>query len=193
MAPMTSPPALTVTTLPTFPLAEARRLVEAALAEDLGWGDVTTEAVVGAGRPARGDLVVKAAGVITGLPVAALVCTTVDPAIAVTPLVADGTSVTPGTTVAQVRGPAGSLLRAERVALNFLQRLSGIATLTARYVAAIVAAMKKNGVPVEYVVFPDEGHGFIKKENEIRGYGAVLAFLDQHLKGVAPAGGVAAN
>jgi dipeptidyl aminopeptidase/acylaminoacyl peptidase len=57
----------------------------------------------------------------------------------------------------------------------------------------IVAAMKKNGVPVEYVVFPDEGHGFIKKENEIRGYGAVLAFLDKHLKGVAPAGGAAAN
>ena len=51
----------------------------------------------------------------------------------------------------------------------------------------------KNGVPVEYVVFPDEGHGFIKKENEIRGYGAVLAFLDKHLKSVAPAGGAAAN
>jgi protease II len=46
----------------------------------------------------------------------------------------------------------------------------------------IVAAAKKNGVPVEYIVFPDEGHGFVKKENEIRGYGAVLAFLDRHLK-----------
>ncbi len=51
----------------------------------------------------------------------------------------------------------------------------------------IIAAMKKNNVPVEYIVFPDEGHGFVKKENEIRGYGAVLAFLDKHLKGVAPA------
>ena len=47
----------------------------------------------------------------------------------------------------------------------------------------IVAAAKKNGVPVEYIVFPDEGHGFVKKENEIRGYSAMLAFLDQHLKG----------
>jgi dipeptidyl aminopeptidase/acylaminoacyl peptidase len=50
----------------------------------------------------------------------------------------------------------------------------------------IVAAAKKNGVPVEYVVFPDEGHGFVKKENQIRGYSGVLAFLDQHLKGEKP-------
>jgi dipeptidyl aminopeptidase/acylaminoacyl peptidase len=50
----------------------------------------------------------------------------------------------------------------------------------------IVAAAKKNGVPVEYVVFPDEGHGFVKKENEIRGYSGILAFLDQHLKGEKP-------
>jgi dipeptidyl aminopeptidase/acylaminoacyl peptidase len=46
----------------------------------------------------------------------------------------------------------------------------------------IVAAVKKNNVPVEYVVFPDEGHGFVKRENEIRGYRAVLEFLDKHLK-----------
>jgi dipeptidyl aminopeptidase/acylaminoacyl peptidase len=50
----------------------------------------------------------------------------------------------------------------------------------------IVAAARKNGVPVEYVVFPDEGHGFVKKENEIRGYSGILAFLDQHLKGEKP-------
>lgn len=48
----------------------------------------------------------------------------------------------------------------------------------------IVAAMKKNNIPVEYIVFPDEGHGFVKKENEIKGYGAILAFLDKHLKGM---------
>jgi dipeptidyl aminopeptidase/acylaminoacyl peptidase len=50
----------------------------------------------------------------------------------------------------------------------------------------IVAAAKKNGVPVEYIVFPDEGHGFVKKENEIRGYSGILAFLDTHLKGEKP-------
>ena len=49
----------------------------------------------------------------------------------------------------------------------------------------IVAAVKKNGVPVEYVIFDDEGHGFVKKANELRGYKAVLDFLDKHLKGVA--------
>jgi dipeptidyl aminopeptidase/acylaminoacyl peptidase len=46
----------------------------------------------------------------------------------------------------------------------------------------IVAAAKKNGVPVEYIVFPDEGHGFVKKDNEIKGYGGVIAFLDKYLK-----------
>ena len=53
----------------------------------------------------------------------------------------------------------------------------------------IVAAAKKNGVPVEYVVFPDEGHGFVKKENEIRGYTAILAFLDKHLREATPGKG----
>lgn len=47
----------------------------------------------------------------------------------------------------------------------------------------VVAAVKKNNVPVEYIVFPDEGHGFVKKENEIKGYGQILQFLDKHLKG----------
>jgi dipeptidyl aminopeptidase/acylaminoacyl peptidase len=47
----------------------------------------------------------------------------------------------------------------------------------------IVAAVKKNGVPVEYIVFPDEGHGFTKKKNQIEGYGAILKFLDKYLKG----------
>jgi nicotinate-nucleotide pyrophosphorylase (carboxylating) len=126
--------------LPALSVREMRLVVEAALVEDLAWGDVTTDSVVGpvgGGRPARGDLLVKGDGVLAGLPVAALVFTTVDPAVAVTPLVADGTPVTPGTVVAQVHGPAGSLLRAERVALNLLQRLSGIASVTARYVAAV--------------------------------------------------------
>jgi dipeptidyl aminopeptidase/acylaminoacyl peptidase len=47
----------------------------------------------------------------------------------------------------------------------------------------MVEAMQKNNVPVNYIVFPDEGHGFVKKENEIRGYGSILAFLDEYLKG----------
>ena len=51
----------------------------------------------------------------------------------------------------------------------------------------VVEAVKKNNVPVEYVVFPDEGHGFVKKENEIKGYGQILQFLDKYLKGEPPA------
>jgi dipeptidyl aminopeptidase/acylaminoacyl peptidase len=50
-----------------------------------------------------------------------------------------------------------------------------------------VAAVRKKGIPVEYVLFPDEGHGFVKKENEIRGYTRVLEFLDRHLRGTPPA------
>jgi dipeptidyl aminopeptidase/acylaminoacyl peptidase len=50
----------------------------------------------------------------------------------------------------------------------------------------IVAAVKKNNVPVEYVIFPDEGHGFVKKENEIKAYGQILTFLDKYLKGLEP-------
>ena len=56
----------------------------------------------------------------------------------------------------------------------------------------IVASVKKNGVPVEYVVFPDEGHGFTKKKNQIEGWRAILAFLDKYLKGAPPAGAKAA-
>jgi dipeptidyl aminopeptidase/acylaminoacyl peptidase len=57
----------------------------------------------------------------------------------------------------------------------------------------IVAAAKKNGVPVEYIVFPDEGHGFTKKKNQIEGYGAILKFLDKYLKGPSAAAPAAAK
>jgi dipeptidyl aminopeptidase/acylaminoacyl peptidase len=57
----------------------------------------------------------------------------------------------------------------------------------------IVAAAKKNGVPVEYLVFADEGHGFVKKENEIKGYSAVIAFLDRYLKAPTTGSGSATN
>ncbi len=113
------------------------RLVEAALAEDLPWGDLTTDNLIPAGVMARADAVVKAEGVIAGLPVFERVFTRLDPQVRVTACRQDGMPVRPGEVVAVVEGPARSLLRAERVALNFLQRLSGIATLTSRYVAAV--------------------------------------------------------
>jgi nicotinate-nucleotide pyrophosphorylase (carboxylating) len=113
------------------------RLIDLALAEDIGGGDITSMLTVAAGRQARGRLLAKAAGVISGLEVAGEVFRRVNPAIVFTPLVADAEAVAAKTLIATVEGPARSLLAGERVALNLLQRLSGVATLTARYVEAI--------------------------------------------------------
>lgn len=112
-------------------------IVDLALAEDIGAGDVTTLATVPPETRARATMLVKAEGVISGLAVADFAFRRVDPAVTFSRLVADGTRVTPGTIVAEVSGPARSLLTAERVALNFVQRLSGVATLTARFVDAV--------------------------------------------------------
>jgi len=108
-----------------------------ALAEDIGGGDITSTLTVAAGRRARGRLLAKAAGVVSGLEVAGEVFRRVDPTIVLTPLVADGDAVAAMTPIATVEGPARSVLAGERVALNLLQRLSGVATLTARYVDAV--------------------------------------------------------
>jgi nicotinate-nucleotide pyrophosphorylase (carboxylating) len=109
-------------------------IVDLALAEDIGTGDITTLSTVPPETEATGRLLAKQAGVISGLVVAAWVCQRVDPAIVFQPLVADGDRVTPMTAIARVSGPARSLLTAERTALNLLQRLSGVATVTATYV-----------------------------------------------------------
>lgn len=112
-------------------------IVERALREDLGSaGDVTSAAVVGAAETCRGRVVAKQAGLVAGLPVADRVFTAVDPGIRVRWAISDGSAVEPGTVVGHVDGPARSVLAAERVALNFLTHLSGIATLTRRFVDA---------------------------------------------------------
>ncbi len=116
---------------------ELRTLVAAALAEDVGRGDVTSDLLVPPEIPARAAFAARGAGVVAGLPLAALVFALIDPATRWEALVPDGTALTAGQTLAVVSGSARSLLRAERVALNFVQRLSGIATLTAQYVAAV--------------------------------------------------------
>jgi len=125
-------------TVPFEPLDPAlyREVVRRALAEDLGWGDVTTEATVDPAVRARGVILVKSDCVIAGLDVAAESFRQLDPAAAFTVHVADGSRCAPGTVAATVKGAAGAMLTAERTALNFLQRLSGIATLTRRFVDA---------------------------------------------------------
>jgi nicotinate-nucleotide pyrophosphorylase (carboxylating) len=124
--------------VPFAPLEPAlyREAVRRALAEDLGWGDVTTEATVNPSLRARGVILAKCDCVVAGLDVAAEAFRQLDPAAVFTQRVRDSARATRGTTVAEVRGSAAAMLTAERTALNFLQRLSGIATLTRRYVDA---------------------------------------------------------
>ncbi len=118
-------------------LRSARALIEMALAEDIGSGDITSAATIPPGTTAHGALVAKSDGILAGLPVVAEVLYAVDPSLVIHPLLAEGTPVTPGERLAEISGQARSLLTAERTALNFLQRLSGIATATARYVEAV--------------------------------------------------------
>lgn len=112
--------------------------VRAALEEDLGLtGDVTTFATIPEGVNAEAVFRARSDGIISGLQVAAAVFGELDEHIAFEPHCADGTRVAAGATLATVRGPARAILAGERVALNYLCRMSGIATLTAKYVAAV--------------------------------------------------------
>ena len=120
-----------------LPREIVRDIVARALAEDIGQGDLTTLALIPAGVLAEARLVMREAGVAAGLPVLTGVFEAVDPSLDVTLRVADGDQVAAGAILAVVRGSARSILSGERVALNFIQRLCGIATLTARYVAAV--------------------------------------------------------
>ncbi|MGC8838327.1 MAG: carboxylating nicotinate-nucleotide diphosphorylase [Anaerolineae bacterium] len=123
------------------PQAELQRAmadaVRRALEEDLGPGDVTSTWTLPPHQRARGTFVVKEEGVIAGLLVAREVFRQLDQEVVLTLWVEDGTPVTPGTAVAVVEGPAIPILSGERAALNFLQRMSGIATATRRYVEAV--------------------------------------------------------
>ena len=125
-------------TVPFQPLDPAlyREIVRRALAEDLGWGDVTTEATVAADVRAKGIILAKSPCVVAGLDVAAEVFTQLDPGCAFERRRQDGDRCEPGDIVADVHGGAAAMLTAERTALNFLQRLSGIATVTRRFVDA---------------------------------------------------------
>ena len=125
-----------MTTLPLEPLEPGtyREIVRRALAEDFGWGDVTTETIIDRDQKAHGTLVAKSRCVIAGLDIASEAFRQMDPGIAVTVHFGDGMMCEPGTIVADYRGHAAGMLTAERTALNFLQRLSGIATLTRQFV-----------------------------------------------------------
>lgn len=112
-------------------------IIARALAEDAPWGDVTSDAFLPEGVVATATLVAREPGILSGIEVVARVIELVDPATGFEALAADGQSFEAGEVLARIRGDARAVLRAERVALNLVQRMCGIATLTSRYVAAV--------------------------------------------------------
>ncbi|HEX6749768.1 MAG TPA: carboxylating nicotinate-nucleotide diphosphorylase [Longimicrobium sp.] len=177
------------TTLP----GEALWLIEAALAEDVGPGDFTTLWTVPAERRAVARIVAKAPGVIAGSEVAVEVFRRVDPSLAVKVVAGDGTAVSAGDEVMRISGPARSILTAERTALNFLQQLSGVATVTRRYVDAIAGT----GARVIDTRKTTPGMRWLEKAAVVAGGGAnhrgglydMVMIKDNH---IAAAGGITA-
>jgi nicotinate-nucleotide pyrophosphorylase (carboxylating) len=122
---------------------QTKHLIEQALAEDLGYGDITTEALISDDQTGKASIIAKAKGIIAGTEIAKQVFLKVDPKLKVDIRIQDGATIKPGDMIAIIEGKYTSILKAERVALNFLQRLSGIASETAYYVEAV------KGLPVE--------------------------------------------
>ncbi|MFW6162369.1 MAG: carboxylating nicotinate-nucleotide diphosphorylase [Planctomycetota bacterium] len=126
-------------TVPSLDLDRVGEHVDGALREDIGRGDVTSAAIVPPDAVARGRFVAREAGVLAGVPLLGALFGRIDPDVVVEPLTCDGEAVRPDQIVACIRGPALPVLAGERVALNYLQRLSGIATLAHRFAQAAEA------------------------------------------------------
>ncbi len=122
---------------------QVEQLIDQALAEDLGQGDVTTEALIPKAQQGRASIVAKARGILAGVEVAKQVFLKADPELKLAILIEDGAEVKPGDIVTKIEGRVASILKAERIALNFLQRLSGIASETGHYVQTV------KGLPVQ--------------------------------------------
>ena len=120
-----------------FPAVAAADAVRRELEEDHVFDDVTTTRIVGTGLWVRGKVVTREAGIVAGLPLVARVYRRLDPSVQISPTVVDGARVEPGDELLNVEGPARSVITGERVALNFLQRLSGIATVCSAYVSLV--------------------------------------------------------
>lgn len=123
--------------VPSLDLKAAGQAIRRAVEEDVGSGDLSTLWTIGANATGQARLISKAEGIVAGLDVAAATFNMLDPAICFEKIVQDGASVLPEQVIAEVSGPTRGILTAERTALNFLQRMSGIATGTARFVRAI--------------------------------------------------------
>jgi nicotinate-nucleotide pyrophosphorylase (carboxylating) len=110
-------------------------VIDLALAEDLGYGDITTDALIPPNIQGKASILIKEKGILAGIEIAEKVFHRVDPSLKMEILIQDGVEVHRGDIAATISGTVVSILKAERIALNFLQRLSGIATQTAKYVA----------------------------------------------------------
>jgi nicotinate-nucleotide pyrophosphorylase (carboxylating) len=175
-------------------LPAVQRLIELALDEDLGRGDVTSEAVLGGdGETALAEMVARQPLVVFGLDVVTAVLGRVDGRIAVEPIARDGDAVAAGAVLARLRGPARGLLMGERTALNFLQRLSGVATLARRFAEAVAGT----GTRVIDTRKTTPGHRVLEKAAVVVGgchnhrfdLGSGILIKDNH---IAACGGVRA-
>ena len=117
------------------PEEQIDNIIDLALTEDLGHGDITSDMLIPPDLHGKASIIIKERGILAGVEVAKKVFLRVDPLLKVDILIKDGTKVKPGDTIATISGRVISILKAERAALNFLQRLSGIASQTAKYVA----------------------------------------------------------
>lgn len=120
-----------------------RTLIESALLEDIGMGDVTTDAIVPPNLTATGEIRVKEDGIIAGLTVIDEIFQVVDPRVNIDLMCEDGSPVKAGSVVGIINGPCGSILKSERTLLNILQRMSGIATLTHAFVESVAGTNAK--------------------------------------------------
>ncbi|MFF4360258.1 carboxylating nicotinate-nucleotide diphosphorylase [Streptomyces sp. NPDC001604] len=189
-----------------FPSAAARAAVAAALAEDASGKDITTESSVPEGLTATAEIRTRHSGIAAGLPVVAEVFAQLDPEVTVEPAVADGVRLAEGQVLVQLSGSARSLITGERTALNFLQRMCGIATLTDRYVQAVAGTKARildtrktaPGLRAldKYAVTAGGGHNHrldlaamvLLKENHIAAAGGVTAAIEAVGRGIGRTG-----
>jgi nicotinate-nucleotide pyrophosphorylase (carboxylating) len=163
-------------------------LIDLALREDLALGDITSEATVPADRRATAVMLAKEGGVISGLETAQAVFSRIDPTVRFAALVSDGDRVASGTRLAEISGNARSILAAERTALNLIQRLSGIATITADYVSAVdgtsasVIDTRKTTPGMRYLEKAAVRHG--SGSNHRYNLGDAVLIKDNHLAAI---------
>ncbi len=203
---------MTLTTLPRQPTsvlafpasADVNAIIRLALAEDIGRGDLTTEATVPAGAAATAEILQKAAGVVCGLPVVEAVFRAIDGRVTVTREADEGSYSEQRRAIARIAGPAAAILSGERTALNFLQRLSGVATASRRAVELVAGtratvidtrkttpglrvlekyAVRLGGASNHRAGLDD---GFLIKENHIRAAGGITAAVMAAQRRAAP-------